>query len=109
LARTDSDAVSRTTRGLGGGAKRTSSETSAGAEQRWVALLKQGLVDLDGVPELVGRETGDGPRDEVESFVIARIETGATLRTLVSSGAHPEGDVLRAVARLAHRELLRLT
>lgn len=103
--------VTRTTRGLGAGAKRVSGDPSSRVEERWMALLKQGLFDLDTVPELLGRsegESGYARCDEIESYVVKGVESGATIRALTGGGAHAADDVLRAVARLAHRELLRL-
>jgi hypothetical protein len=104
------DAVSRTTRGLGKGAKLVSGDSSSRAEERWVALMKQGLVDLDAVPVLLRRreEGAYGGCDEVESYVVARVESGATIRAVIGGGAHPSDDVMRAMARLAFRELLQL-
>jgi hypothetical protein len=104
------DAASRTMRGVGRGAKLVPGDSSSRAEQRWMALMKQGLVDLDAVPVLLrGREEGGYTGcDEVELYVVARVESGATIRALIGGGAHPADDVMRAMARLAFRELLQL-
>jgi hypothetical protein len=106
------EAASGTLRGLGAGESQAPEETSSAVEQRWVALVKQGLFDLDGVPVLLRgneEEAGNARRDEVESYVVTRVESGATLRALLAGGDYPADDVLRAMARLAHRELLRLS
>jgi hypothetical protein len=75
-----------------------------------MALLKQGLVDLDAVPMLLRRraEGGYAGCDEVESYVIGRVESGATIRAVLDGGARPTDDVMRAMARLTARELLKL-
>jgi len=75
-----------------------------------MALLKQGLVDLDAVPVLLRRreEGGYAGCDEVESYVVARVESGATIRAVLGGGAHPTDVLIRAMARLTVRELLKL-
>ncbi len=104
------DVGSRTTRGLGRGAKLGAADSPSRAEERWMALLKQGLVDLDAVPVLRMRreEGGSGGSDDVESYVIARVESGATIRAVLGGDAHPTDEVMRAMARLTARELLKL-
>ncbi len=104
------DVVTRTTRGLGRGAKLAAADSPSRAEERWMALLKQGLVDLDVVPTLRSRreEGGSAGSDAVESYVIARVESGATIRAMLAGEGHSAEDVMRAMARLTARELLKL-
>ena len=103
------DVVTRTARGLGGGTRLTSSDPTSGAEQRWIALVEHGLVDLDAIPVLLRRpEQAGSPRcDEVERYVVARVESGATVRALIG-GAYAVKEVVRAMARLNSRGLLQL-
>jgi hypothetical protein len=104
------DLVTRTVRGLGSGTKLIPVDPSSRAEQRWTALIKQGLVDLDVVPVLLRcrEEGGYAGCDEVELHVVTRVESGATIRALIGGGAYPADDVMRAMARLSFRELLQL-
>jgi hypothetical protein len=106
----DREVVTQTTLGLGGSAKLTSGDATSRAEQRWIALVKQGLVDLDSAPTLVTRpENAPSVRcDEVDLYVIRRVESGATIRALMDSGPYAADDVLRAMARLTHHGLLQL-
>jgi hypothetical protein len=106
----DREVVTRTTRGLGGRAKVTSGDATSRAEQRWIALVTQGLVDLDTVPALVSRpeEASSVRCDEVELYVVRRVESGATMRALMDGGEYAADDVLRAMARLTHHGLLQL-
>jgi hypothetical protein len=104
------EAVAQTTRGLGGSAKATSGDAPSRAEQRWIALVKQGLVDLDTVPTIVTRpeEASSVRCDEVELYVVRRVESGATMRALMEGGQYATDVVLRAMARLTHHGLLQL-
>ncbi len=101
------DVLTRTTRGLGGRARRMSADGVSPAEQRWLALVQEGLVDLDTTPALPA-----GARsarcDEVESYVVQGIASGATLRALMGRGRYEAPAVLRAIGRLSARGLLHL-
>ena len=60
------DVVARTRRGLGRGAKFTSGDPTSLVEQRWIALVEQGLV------EKINEKTG---KNEGRAAYLARIRT----------------------------------
>jgi hypothetical protein len=104
------DVLARTRRGLGGSMKHGARDATARTEQRWMALIEQGLVDLDTVPTLVARPE-DAPSvkcDEVEMYVVRSVESGATIRALIAGGLYASTEVVRAMARLTDHGLLQL-
>ncbi len=104
------DVLARTKRGLGGGARPTSDDATSRAEQRWVAIVEGGLIDLDTIPVLI-RQPGEASSsrcDEVESYVVLGIDSGTTLRALIGGGRYEAAAIVRAIGRLSVRGRLQL-
>jgi hypothetical protein len=100
--------IVRTANGIGTAAERDAEEESRG-EDRWIALVVNGLIDLDSVPVFRGRpeQVCAARCDEVELYVVLRVECGTTIRALLDCPYPPE-DVLRAMGRLTLAGLLHL-
>jgi hypothetical protein len=101
--------IVRTANGIGPGAALDSEERDSREEDRWIALVVSGLIDLDSVPLFRGRpeQVCAARCDEVELYVVLRVESGTTIRALLDCPYAPE-DVLRAMGRLTLAGLLRL-
>jgi hypothetical protein len=103
------DSGVQTASGLGRGNLRPSDRESL-SEERWLALFAEGLLDLGSIPVLLRRpeDVCSARCDEVEMYVVLRVESGTTLRGLIHDGSHPAEDVVRAMARLTFSGLVRL-
>ena len=106
------DEVTATARGLGEEPEEAAPPRSKEerAEMRWLALVEHGLVDLDAVPVLLEHAVDVCAQrgDEVEGYVVRRVESGTTLRALLEEGPSSARDVVRAVGRLTCAGVLRL-
>jgi hypothetical protein len=101
--------IVRTANGAGSAAALGQEEEESRGEDRWIALVVNGLIDVDSVPVFRGRpeQVCAARCDEVELYVVLRVESGTTIRALLDCPYAPE-DVLRAMGRLTLAGLLHL-
>ena len=112
------DAMRRTSTGLGTDGHLTSgvydvdvrARRESRAEERWLALWEQGLIDLGAIPVLLGppEDALSGAEDALQAHVVARIESGTTMRALLETTPFSAPEVMRMVGRLIDRKLVRL-
>lgn len=101
--------IVRKATGVGPATDLDADEGDTRGEDRWIALVVNGLIDLDSVPVFRGRpeQVCAARCDEVELYVVLRVESGTTIRALLDCPYAPE-DVLRAMGRLTLAGLLHL-
>jgi hypothetical protein len=96
-------ALERTAPGLGKAAR-------SREEEHWTALYEQGLLNLDAIPVFLpsAPPAPFASGDEVEAYVLERIERGTTMRALVEMAPCPGAELMRTIGRLVGRKVIRL-
>jgi hypothetical protein len=91
-------------------AKEADERVAARDDERWLALAEEGVIDLEMVPRLAMHRCHVpwSTCDDIEVHVILRAAGGASIREMLRGSPHDCSDVVRAICRLARRNVMRL-